>query len=198
MAKPGLKLEMDAFAERFVSILNRDFRDDEVCRRIGADRDTAISVGEMVWSYIEKEFTKGLNEERRAKVGVRWANIALAINGLEALSALPDICTPQRAPMLEEIRQELRRKEQGAEILLDTKRHGRERDHGILYSIRQTLEAHLGPISNKTLANLVNAGLQAAGQDEADNPVTEDDVRMTLKNFLDRNPNWDATANKAP
>jgi len=198
MAKPELKLEMDAFADRFILILNRDFRDDETCRHIGADRETAVSVGKMMWSYVEKEFTRELNEERRARVGTYWASVVTAIAGLEAAAALKKARDPQRAAKWLEDAQEFRSEQQGAEKLLDTKRHGRERDHGILYSIRQTLEAHLGPISNKTLANLVNAGLQAAGQDEADNPVTEDDVRMTLKNFLDRNPDWDATANKAP
>ena len=198
MATPKLKLEQQAFAERFVPILNRDYRDDEACRRIGADRQTALSVGEMIWSYVDKRFTKAENEDRQRRVGAYWATLGAGIAGLDALAALEKIRNPERAAMFEKLAAEYRKQEEGAETLLDTKRHGRERDHGILDSIRQTLENHLGPVSNKTLANLVNAGLEASGQDEADNPVTEDDIRKSLKNFYDRNPAWNATGNKTP
>jgi hypothetical protein len=194
---PKLKLEMEACADRFVSILNREeYRSDENCRRIGADRETALQVGRMIWSYVEKDFTKGLNEERRTKVGNYWSQVVSAIDGFEKGAAIYRSRHPERAALLAEWAQELRSEEQGAETLLDTKRHGRERDHGILYSIRQTLESRLGAVTNKTLANLVNAGLEASGQAEADDPVTEDEIRKNLRNFLDRNPAWDATGNK--
>jgi hypothetical protein len=198
-AAPKLKQEMEACADRFVAILNREeYRSDEICRRIGADRALATDVGRMLWSYVEKDFTKGLNEERRAKIGPYWQQVVGARDGFEKGMALWRVRYPDRAALLAQWAQELRAEEQGAETLMDTKRHGRERDHGILYSIRQVLEKRVGPVTNVTLANLVNAGLEASGQAEADKPVTEDDIRKNLRNFLDRNPAWNATGNKDP
>jgi len=186
-----------SWEERFLTILNRDYRDDAMCVRIGADRKTGLEVGAMMKSYVDKEFTKELASERKARVGEYRSKLVRAIEGLEAAAALYRHRDPERAALFQSEAEKLQAELPRADELLRAKRHGRERDHGILDSIRQVLGKHMGPVSYKTLANLINTGLEADGQYDPDDPVTEDDVRMSLKNFLNRNPNWNRTENKA-
>src|SRR2546429_435791 len=186
-----------SWEERFVQILNRDYRDDPVCQRIGTDRELALQVGTMMKSYVDKGLTKELAAERKARVGAYRSELVKAVDGLEAAAKLHRHRDPARAAAWQSDAAEFEAELPRADELLDTKRHGRERDHGILDSIRQVLGKRVGPVTLVTLANLVNAGLEADGQDDGD-PVTEDDVRKALKHFLDRNPNWDPTGNKDP
>ena len=84
-----------------------------------------------------------------------------------------------------------------ADELLDVKRHGRIRDHGILYCAKQEIEKGLdGPITYESLANLITAAQLAAGM--YDEPASAQSVRQNLDGFLTRNPLWDPIAISNP
>lgn len=178
--------------QRFLRILKRpEYRRDEKLHRIASNEQFGLDVGRIIRSYLDKSFTDLAYEERKAKYGRAKAETVKAIDGLQIAANLYWQRDPARAAYLQQVAADLVQEAEQADILLDTERHGRERDHGILYSARQVMEKRLGPISNETLANLINAGLEVDGKADADHPVTADDVRRNMANFLKRNRNWD-------
>ena len=84
-------------------------------------------------------------------------------------------------------------------VAFGTKRHGRDRAHSALSECRSFLKSKLNhAITCATLANLVNAGLEANGEDP-DEPITEEHIRKNLANFERNNPRWrDALAILGP
>jgi hypothetical protein len=74
--------------------------------------------------------------------------------------------------------------------LLDTKRHGRFRDHGILDYAKREMEKSLGPVSYESLARLVNAAMAADGQDDPDGGFSGETIRKALDNLHERNKYW--------
>jgi hypothetical protein len=195
MVKPiNLMAQWD---ERFIGVLNRYHGEDPACMQITSDKEFAHYVAVMIRRYVDRRFTEALCNDRTTRVGAFRATAVEAIDGLEAAANLYRHCEPGTAAFFHLKAAELIAKKQGADELLDTKRHGRFRDHGILYVARQELEKKLGPVTYETLANLINAGLRADGHDDEDKPVNAQQVRMNLDNFLARNPNW-PTANSTP
>jgi hypothetical protein len=183
--------------ERFLGVLNRYHRKDPACMQITSDKEFAHDVAAMIRRYVDKRFTKALYNDRTARVGAFRRNAVKAIDGLEAAANLYRHCEPGTAAFFHVKAAELIAMKQGADELLDTKRHGRFQDHAILDVVRRELEKKLGPVTYETLAHLINAGLRADGRDDEDKPVTAQQVRMNLDNFLARNPNW-PTANSSP
>jgi hypothetical protein len=183
--------------ERFIHVLNRYHRTDPACMQITADKELAHYVAVMIRRYVDRSFTEALYNDRRTRVGSYRTNVVKAIDGLESAANLYRHREPEMAAIFHSKAAELIAEKQGADELLDTKRHGRFQDHGILHVAQQELKKKLGPITYETLANLINAGLRADGQDDEDKPVTAQQVRMNLDNFLARNPNW-RTANSTP
>lgn len=188
---------MAQWGERFLSVLNRYHREDPACMQITSDKEFARYVAVIIRRYVDRKFTEALYNDRTRRVGAIRTTAARAIDGLEAAASLYRHCEPETAAFFHLKAAELIQKMQGAEELLDTKRHGRFHDHAILYVARQELETKLGPVTYETLANLINAGLRADGQNDKDKPVTAQQVRMNLDNFLARNPNW-PTVNSTP
>jgi hypothetical protein len=71
-----------------------------------------------------------------------------------------------------------------------TKRHGRDRDHSILYECHSFLESELRQsVTMETLANLVTAGYEADGN-LSKKPITEEQIRKNLAHFKRNNPSW--------
>jgi hypothetical protein len=194
----------DTYAERFVRVLNQDYRKDEACVRIGANKDLGEYCATMTRRYVDSEFTEWLQADRKARIGAYRANVVKAIEGFEAGANLYRLREPETAALLDAKVAELRGVLAGADELLNVKAHGRFRDHGILYCMRLELEKALGPVTNATLANLINTaqGLDDEAQglgDEAVKLADAEEVRKNLDNFLTRNQNWDPpTGNSNP
>jgi hypothetical protein len=191
MGSKPVKIGEDQRAERFIRTLNRDYRDDETCMRIAADAKLAGECATIMGSYVSPELTERLYEERKASVGAYRAKLVQAIDGFEAAALLYRHRDSARAAGWLKDAAELQAQVPGTDELLDVKRHGRHRDHGILYSARQTMEKALGPISYETLANLINASAEAQGIHQE--PATGEMVRKNLENYLDRNKSWDGS-----
>jgi hypothetical protein len=177
------------YVERFVRVLNQDYRDDEACVRIGANKELGEYCGVMTRRYMDSEFTEWLKADREKTVGSYRAEVERAIEGFEAGAKLYRHREPATAALLDAKAAELRGVLAGAHELLGVNRHGRLRDHGILCVMRQELEKALGaPVTNETLANLISAAQRL--DDKAAEPVDAQTVRKNLENFLARNPNW--------
>ena len=190
---------MAQWEERFIHVLNRYHRDDPSCMRITSveNKKLAHYVATMIRRYVDRGFTEALYKDRKTRIGAYQTKILKAIDGLEAAALLFRHREPETAAFFHLKAAALISEKYGADELLDTKRHGRFQDHGILYVAKQELEKHLGPVTYETLANLINAGLRAEGLDDEEKAVTAQQVRMNLDNFLARNPNW-PTANSTP
>jgi hypothetical protein len=194
---------MEAYTDQFIWKLNREYTHDEVCRRIAADKKLGPGCAQVLRTYVDPGVRRELDADRKARVGVYRARLVEAIGGLEAAAALYRHRDPEKAAFFQVEAAKLQPELQGADELLDVKKHGRFRDHGILYSARQIVEKALGePVSYETLANLVNAADRALlNQDEdamdeatADTQrkeVTANTLRVEMDNFLKRVPNWD-------
>lgn len=193
MGTKPVKTGEDTYEERFIRKLNSENKHDETCLRIAANRGFAGYCGTMLRRYVDPEFTKALSAERKARVGAYRANLVKAIDGLEAAAALYRHRDAEKAASFESEAAKLRAELPGADELLDTQRHGKVRDHGILDCAKKEIEKTLGPITNRTLANLVNAAIEAHGIYQE--PVDEDMIRRNLANFRERNVNWDPTGN---
>jgi hypothetical protein len=187
---------MDEYVRRFVWRLNREFADDKTCRRIAADKKFGPGCARLLRTYVDPEFRSKQDAERRTKMEARRAELVKAIDGLEAAANLCRHRDPERAAAYHIDAAAFQAELAGVDELLDLKRHGRFRDHGILYSARQVMERALGPVTYDTLANLITAAQLALGQEDAP-PVDAQSLRMALSNFTERNQNWDPTANSS-
>ena len=179
---------MEAYIDRFIFRVNRDYGDDEVCRRITADKEFAKHVAVMLRRYANPDFTKYLAEGRKARLERLRAEHVKAVDGLEAAANLYRRSEPETAALMHERAAQLQARIPQIDELLDVKRHGRFRDHGILDVTRQEIEKAVGPITDRTLANLTNAAFLAHGIYQE--PVTEEMIRRNLANLRVRNPNW--------
>jgi hypothetical protein len=76
----------------------------------------------------------------------------------------------------------------------NTKKHGRDRDHGLLDYGKRTLESKLGSnVPYSSLATLVTAAEQAQAETqglEPPEPVDENTVRKRLGQLRDNAPEW--------
>jgi len=191
------KLPMEAYTERFVHTLNqavdRNGDRDRMCLRIAANAEFARYSAVMLRRYVDPDFTEWLSADRKARMEARRASIVKAADGLEAAANLYRQSEPQTAAFLHGKAAELQAQLPRVDELLDTKRHGRFRDHGILDVARQEMEKFLGPMTWETLANLVNAAHVAHGQEDA--PIeTAQSLRQNLEKFGERNPYWNRIA----
>jgi hypothetical protein len=177
------------YVERFVQRLNADYRFDEACVRIAANKEFAEYCATMVRRYNDSAFTDKLYAERKAWLSAYREDLTKAIEGFEAGTRIYREREPATAGFLQAKAAELQGVLPGADDLLDVKQHGRYRDHGILYCMRLEMEKILGPVTNETLANVINAAQEL--DDHAAEPVDADTIRKNLANFLERNPNWD-------
>lgn len=178
--------------ERFIGILKRDYESSDVA--ISAMlRDERLSkvCATKIRSYVDRDCTIWLYEQRRARGVLHKKQLETAIAGLRAAI---DLCVnrgnQERAMyvgvLVDEFSKELERGKQA----FATRRHGRDRDHGILFECHSFLQTKMQqPLTYVTLANLVNAGFEADG-DPSKKLVTEEELRKNLANFKRINPLW--------
>ena len=146
-------------------------------------------VATKIHSYVDKGFTLQAWRERKARGATYEKRLTTAIAGLKAAIELyeehddSDVQQSLVSALLYLSGQLGRVKN-----AFGTKRHGRDRDHTILYELWRFLEWHLRhPVTFSTLATLINAGVDADAQ-PASRLVTEVSVRKNLTNFRNNNP----------
>ena len=146
-------------------------------------------VATKVHSYVDKGFTLQAWGERKTRGATYKKQLMTAITGLKAAIDLYE----------EHGDREVQQSLVSALLCLSgqlgrvknafgTKRHGRDRDHTILYELWNFLERNLRQeVTFSTLATLINAGFEADEQ-PASRLVTEENVRKNLTNFRTNNP----------
>jgi len=195
-SKASNPVTITEYVRLFIWRLNREFADDETCRRIAADKQFGPECAQILRAYVDPEFRKRWDEDRKAMMEVRRAALVKAVDGLQAGADLVRQRDPEKAKGYHIDATNFLSELAGVDELLNVKRHGRFLDHSILLYARQMMEPALGKVSYESLANLVTAAQLAMGQDDAA-PVDAQSLRMNIENFVARNPTW-PTANSDP
>ena len=177
--------------DQFIGILKRDYVNSDVAiSAILRDGRLSQLCATKIRSYVDKDVTAWLYEQRKARGAELKKQLEIAIAGLRAAIGLcmnrgKEFALPL-GKLADEFSQQLERCKQA----FATKRHGRDRDHAILYECESFLQAELKqPLTYVTLANLVNAGYEADGNPPKE-PVDEEQIRKNLANFKRNNPLW--------
>jgi len=174
----------------FRTILKRDYENsDPVILAILNDVELCDLCGTKVRSYVDKDISAWLNRQRKNRGAKFKKRLETAIAGLHAAK---EICEEQGdqslAVNLGTLAMEFSRALGRCKIAFATKRHGRDRNHAILYECHSFLQGKLGrPVTYVTLANLVNAAFEADGKSPED-PIDEEQIRKNLTNFKRNNP----------
>ena len=175
---------------RFIEILRRDYPHlDPSISAILSDEGLSQTCGMKIRSYVDKDFTAFLYEQRKTRGRERVEQLKIAVAGLNAAVRLYEEQGNQAlATYLSNLALEVSGMLERWRYAYATKRHGRDRAHLVLADGRTFLESKLGhSITYVTLANLVNAGYEADGNSEAE-PVTEEQIRKNLVGFERNNP----------
>lgn len=178
--------------DRFVKILKRDYANsDAVISAILKDERISQLCATKIRSYVDKNVSDWLYGQRKARGTKTRKRLEIAIEGIHEAIGLckaggrTEFLMPL-GKLADDFSQALERCGQA----FATKRHGRDRDHGVLLECQSSLQAKLGhPVTNVTLANLVNAGYEADGNPPRE-PVDEEQLRRNLDNFKKNNPLW--------
>jgi hypothetical protein len=174
--------------ESFRHALKNSCGNDLICAQIASDETFARKIAQMTRTYVDKRVTSKLNRDRKARIRFYSKKLGVAIAGLEVASKLYLHRDPDKAACLKTIASDLAAENEHTKQLLRTKRHGRDRDHGLLDMVDHELRQHFGhSITWATLANVVNAGFYADGQQKI---VDEVLLRKNLSAFRDANPEW--------
>jgi hypothetical protein len=178
--------------ERFRAILKRDYENsDDAIRAILSDVYFCDLCATKIRSYVDKAISAWLNMQKKNRGAKIKRQLELAIAGLQAAK---EICEQQgNQPvalnlgiLAKEFSQALAR----CKLAFAVKRRGRDRDHSILDECRGFIQKTLAhSVTNKTLANLVNAGYETDDNLPTE-PVTEEQIRKNLANFTRNNPFW--------
>lgn len=186
------KANQSKWNDQFIGILKRDYVNSDVAiSTILRDERLSQLCATKIRSYVDKDVTAWLYEQRKARGAKHKKQLEIAIAGLRtAIDLYQDRGNQEFAlplgKLADEFSQELGRCKQA----FATKRHGRDRDHAILYECHSFLQAKLEqPLTYVTLANLVNAGYEADGNPPKE-PVDEEQIRKNLANFKRNNPLW--------
>jgi hypothetical protein len=186
------KARQSKWNNEFIAILKRDYQgSDATISAILSDELLSQRCATRIRSYVDKGVTLRLNLERKARGAKTTQQLKTAIAGFDAAIDL-HANTPRQelVPALRAVRENLSQALGRCKKAFATKRHGRDRDHAILYECYSFLQAELEqPVTYVTLANLVNAGFDAGGSPSTE-LIDEEKVRKNLANFKRNNPLW--------
>jgi len=178
--------------DQFKKILKKDYANlDAVISSILADERLLQLCATKIRSYLDKDVSAWLYAQRKARGAATIKQLNTAIEGLRAAIGL---CTTagkkEFIPSLVKLLQDFSKALDSCKEAFATKRHGRDRDQGILQECHAFLEQRLGQsVTYVTLANLLNAGYEADGM-SPEVPVDEGLVGKNLANFKKNNPLW--------
>jgi hypothetical protein len=178
---------------RFIGILKRDYgSSDSAISAILSIEELVQMCALKMRCYANKEATRWLYKQRKARGAVFKSRLEIAIAGMQvAIDFYTDQGNQSAVLVLRGLGTELSEKLDLCKVAFATKRHGRDRAHSILSECHLFLEARLGQaISFVTLANLVNAGYEADGI-LLKEPISEEQIRKNLTLFRCNNPLWD-------
>ena len=187
-------LPMEAWIKKFSRILKR-YKSDITIEKILSDAELTHECGVLMRLYVDKKISDGFNARRRARGQGYRKTVARAQGGLaEAVKIFQFQRRADLALLANHLSAELGVFERLAANAFDTKKHGRDRDHGLLDYAQRTLELRLGlhvPYSN--LATLVTAAERAQAEAEGlepPGPVDENTVRKRLSRLRENAPQW--------
>jgi len=176
--------------DRFVGILRKDYGDsDPTITAILSNERLAEACATKIRFYVDKHVTSWFNRDRKARKARHKEVVESAIAGLNAAIGLySERGKSDVAQYLATLALDLSAELGRSKDAFATKRHGRDRDHAMLYECQMYLEWQLGQdVTYATLASLLNAGYEADGSTPKD-PVTEENVRKNLATFRKHNP----------
>jgi hypothetical protein len=178
--------------QRFKKILREYYEgSDSTISAILSDDHLSELVGMQIRMYVDPDVTLFLNEEKKAR-GIKKKNqLETAIAGLRAARDIEtELCNKDLASELDLLADKYSQALHRCKPAFGTKRRGRDRDQSMLCQVQNFLEsALLYSATNKTIANLVNAGFHADGNLEQ-KTVNEDVIRKNLAHFKRNNPLW--------
>lgn len=181
---------------RFIEILKRDYAgSDAAISTILKDELISRLCATKIRSYVDKTVSDWLYKQRKARGTKTRKRLEIAIEGLhEAIGLCKEGGKTEFLTPLGKLADDFSNALERCSHAFATKRHGRDRDHAVLLECHSFLQAKLGqPVTNVTLANLVNAGYEADGKAPKE-PVDEDQLRKNLDNFKKNNALWSVYA----
>ena len=155
------------------------------------DDQLSKRVATRIRAHVDPDVTLFLNEEKKAR-GIKKKNqLETAIAGLRAARDIEtELCNKDLASELVLLADKYSQALQRCKPAFGTKRRGRDRDQSMLCLFQNFLESKLQhPVTNKTIANLVNAGFHA-DDNLKQKAVNEDVIRKNLAHFKRNNPLW--------
>jgi hypothetical protein len=137
--------------------------------------------------YSDLSVTTYLRQERKFRGRKQVVRLKAAIKGIgEAVEFYVEFRNQTAASQLEYYKRDLSKNLQRSRQAYSSKRHGRDRDHGILVRLQGLLGKRLGTVTNATLATLVNKAMEVDGQPGSER-FTEETVRKNLNAFRRNN-----------
>jgi hypothetical protein len=186
------KANQDKWNKEFIGILKRDYvNSDTAISTLLRDELLSQLCATKIRTYIDKDATAWLHEQRKARGAKLKKQLETAIAGFSAaIDLYKNQGNQEVARFLDMLNGNISQVLGRCKAAFATKRHGRDRDHAILHECHSFLQAKLQqPVTYVTLANLVNAGYEADGN-PAKEPVDEEQIRKNLANFKRNNPLW--------
>ena len=178
--------------DRFRAILKRDYENlDVTILAILSDAQLSDLCATKIRSYVDEAVSAWLNGEKKTRGVRRKKQLETAIVGLRAaIEFYEEQGNRAVALKLGMLTKELSGALGRCKLAFGVKRRGRDRDHSILDECHGFLQRSLAqPVTNKTLANLVNAGYET-DDNLPKEPITEELVRKNLAKFKRNNPFW--------
>jgi hypothetical protein len=178
--------------QRFKKILRGHHEgSDSIISAILSDDRLSELVGTQIRMYVDPDVTLFLNADKKARGIKRKNQLETAIAGLRAARDIEtELCNRDLASELDLLADRYSQALQQCKPAYGTKRRGRDRDQSMLCLVQHSVESSLQHrVTNKTIANLVNAGFHVDGNLKQ-KAVDEDSIRKNLAHFKRNNPLW--------
>jgi hypothetical protein len=193
-SKANQPVRMQAWAEKFLRILKAG-ASDRTIDKILSDPGLADECAFLMRLYADKKISNGFNTQRKARGRGYRKTLERAQRGqVEAVKVFQFHQRPDLALSANHLSAELAVFERLTTKAFDAKKHGRDRDHGLLEYGKRVLESKLGSrIPYSSLATLVTAAERTQAEVEGlepPAPVDENAVRKRLDHLRDNAPQW--------
>jgi hypothetical protein len=193
-SKASQPVRVQAWTENFLRILKGEASDATI-DKILSDPSMADQCAFLMRLYADKKASNGFNAQRKARGRGYRKTLKRAQHGLvEAVKIFQFQQRPDLAFLANHLSAELAVFERLTTKAFDAKKHGRDRDHGLLEYGKRVLESKLGSrIPYSSLATLVTAAERAQAEVEGlepPDPIDENAVRKRLDHLRENAPQW--------
>ena len=187
-------VRMQVWIVKFLRILKR-YGSDTTIAKILIDASLAYECGVLMRFYTDKKISGHFNAQRKARGRGYRKTLERAQSGLtEAVKIFQFQQRADLALSANHLSAELAVFERLTTKAFDAKKHGRDRDHGLLGYGKRVLELRLGSrVPYSSLATLVTAAERTQAEVEGlepPAPVDENVVRKRLAHLRDKAPQW--------